>query len=276
MRVTVIGANGMLGQDLVATIRMRGADVIGLDMPEVDVTSDIGLKRIPSSDWVINCAAFTDVDGAETQRQKAFAVNADGAWRLARWCAERSIPIVHISTDYVFNGMKGAPYVENDAVSPVNVYGASKLAGEQAVAESGARFMIVRTQSLFGKGGKNFVDTLTRRAKAVSASLRVVNDQTSCPTYTLHLAEAIFDLLNCGQEGIVHVSAAGQCTWYEFAVAIVAKTCAGVSVEPVSSDEFNSPARRPPFSVLDCGRFMAWTGRGMPSWQEGLDLFFSN
>lgn len=274
MKIAVIGANGMLGQDLMKVCERRGVEGTGFDLPDVNIVTGDSLETIAPCDVVVNCAAYTDVNGAESDRDKAFAVNGAGVGRLASWCLERDVLLVQISSDYVFNGTKKTPYLETDPVAPVNAYGESKLAGENEVLQSGVRHLIVRTQSLFGKGGKNFVDAIAAQATAGGQSLQVVNDQTSCPTYTVHLAESILDLLDCGEQGIVHASAAGQCTWYEFAVVIAQRVNSQAHVEPVSSEGRAAVAARPAFSVLDCERLRSWIGRDMPSWEDGLDQYF--
>jgi dTDP-4-dehydrorhamnose reductase len=265
----------MLGHDLTAACREAGHEVFGYDLPELDLTKDDGgLDRVPPGDWVVNCAAYTDVDGAQSHRDTAFAVNAGGAGRAAAWCAGRGVPFVHISTDYVFDGMSKIPYREDAPVHPLNVYGESKLRGEEAVQAAGGRHLIVRTQSLFGIHGKNFVAAILQRLEA-GGPLKVVNDQASCPTYTAHLAAAILHLMRCGRLGIVHVSASGECTWFEMACAIARSVRPDSVIQPVTAQEFGRPARRPAYSVLDKSRYEEWTGRRMPSWQDGLEAYLA-
>lgn len=261
----------MLGRDLTAACRAAGHEVFGYDLPELDLTRDDGgLDRLRGCDWAVNCAAYTDVDGAESHRDSAFAVNADGAGRAAAWCARRGITLIHISTDYVFDGLSPRPYPEDAKVRPLNVYGESKLHGELAVQAAAGRHLIVRTQSLFGIHGKNFVAAILQRLEAGSP-LKVVSDQTSCPTFTVHLAAAILHLMRCGRLGIVHVSASGECTWFEMACAIAQRVKPGAEVQPVTAQAFGRPARRPAYSVLDKSRYEEWTGQRMPSWEQGLD-----
>jgi dTDP-4-dehydrorhamnose reductase len=274
MRLIILGARGMLGHDLVAAAAARGVEAFGYDLPELDITKDApAFGSLPTADWVVNCAAFTDVDGAESAKERAFAVNSGGAGRVARWCAGRGIPLLHISTDYVFDGRNSQPYRESDTPRPINAYGASKLDGERAVQSACPNALIVRTQSLFGRHGRNFVQAILSRLESGSQPLRVVNDQTSCPTYTVHLADALLRLLAADRRGTVHVSASGACTWYEFAVAIVNRLAPGREVQPVTSREYARPARRPAYSVLDKDRYATWTGHTMPSWSQGLDEY---
>jgi len=261
----------MLGRDLVAAGAAAGLEVFGYDLPEIDIARDAsGLDKLPDADWLVNCAAYTDVDGAESAVETALAVNRDGARRVAAWCAARKVNLLHVSTDYVFDGTGTSPYREDDPTRPVNAYGQSKLAGEQEVRTLCPSALIVRTQSLFGLHGRHFVQAILTHLESGKRPLRVVDDQTSCPTYTVHLADSILRLLNSGKHGIVHVSASGHCTWYEFACAIVAAVGPGTEVVPVSSREYRRPARRPALSVLDKTRYTSWTNHEMPSWKAGL------
>lgn len=273
-KIVVIGCRGMLGSDLMDAGRAAGFDMEGFDLPELDIRDFNALReKIPACDWVVNCAAYTRVDDAEQERETAFAVNAEGVLNLARVCARRGLTLMHISTDYVFDGRKGRPYVESDSPEPLSVYGASKLAGEKAVRAEGGRFLIVRTQSLFGKRGPNFVRAVVEKIKKGAAPLRVVNDQVSSPTYTRHLADALLRLIRLNKQGVVHVSASGSCSWFEFAKAIVARLQPRMEVIPISSRELARPAQRPAYSVLDNSLYISWTGAPLPTWQQGLDAY---
>ncbi len=276
MKVAVIGCNGMLGTDVMAACRAVGIETLGLDLPSFDITRfDVVREHLPEVDRVVNCAAYVRVDDAETQRGQAYAVNAEGAGNVARICSAKGIGLIHLSTDYVFDGRKGAAYSETDPVNPLNVYGASKLAGEELVRGAGGRSVIVRTQSLFGVRGANFVRTIARRLKQSDEPLRVVNDQFMSPTYTRHLAEAIARLLQADREGIVNIAASGHCSWFEFAQAIAARVKPGAAVHPVSTAEFPRPAPRPAYSVLDTSRYREWTGTALPPWQKGLEEYLA-
>ena len=271
MKVVVLGAKGMLGSDIMDACRVADIEASGYDLPEVDITRDGGgLDKTGKCDWVVNCAGYTDVDGAEKERGKAFSVNGDGAGRVAKWCRNIGASFVHLSTDYVFDGRRSNPYREDSPTNPLNIYGMSKLDGEKAVISSGSKYLIVRTQSLFGRNGRNFVRTIMSRLENGDGPLKVVNDQISSPTYTVHLADAILRLMKSNRQGIVHVSASGECSWYEFARAIAASVLSGRNILPVSSDEYARPARRPAYSVLDKTLYKSWTGHEMPSWKEGL------
>ena len=266
----------MLGRDLVSRLRVAGHEVLEYDLPELDITrDDCPFGTGDRCDWAVNLAAYTDVDGAESARETAFRVNRDGAGRVAGWCAERGTRLLQVGTDYVFDGSKPGPYSEEDAPSPLNVYGASKLAGEEAIRAAGCRHVVVRTQSLFGAHGRSFVRAITDRLADGARSLEVVNDQRSCPTYTVHLAGGILRLLERDAEGTVHVSASGSCTWFQFACAIAQRVCPEAVVAPVDSSRVRRAAKRPANSALDKRRYTSLTGHRMPTWEEGLDAYLA-
>jgi len=274
MKVVIIGCNGMLGTDLARVCRQEGFETQGFDLPAMDITDFDGVRTLmPDADWVVNCAAYTSVDDAESHREEAFAVNAEGARIVARVCAGRRLKLVQISTDYIFDGRTTRPYSERDSPNPLSVYGTSKLAGEKAVRAEGGHFLVVRTQALFGARGPNFVKTVVRRLRQSDDPLRVVQDQVSCPTYTRHLAEALVLLVKLDKEGVVHVAASGHCSWFDFAQAIAARVKPGAVVQPVTTLELARPAPRPAYSVLDTRLYQAWTGQALPSWQKGLEEY---
>jgi len=263
-----------LGQDFLTICADRDIEIQGFDLPEVDITRKETLVALPPCDVVIDCAAYTNVDGAEGDADAAYAINKDGAGLVARWCEEHSARMVFLSTDYIFDGTKGSAYVEEDTANPVNVYGRSKWAGEQTVCRVLKNALIVRTQALFGPGGRNFVEIVREKARA-DEPLRVVCDQMTCPTYTCHLVEGILHLLIGNKRGIVHMSSSESCTWYDFAVEIASRIGSQVEIIPVRSSEYASPARRPPYSVLDKSRYEAWVNSRMPSWEAGLDAYLA-
>ena len=274
MRLVIVGANGMLGTDLKAACTRHGMEAVGLDLPEVDITRPDRLSQdIPECDWLINCAAYTNVDGAETNRGLCFSINAAGPANLAALCAKRGIPLLHISTDYVFDGAKTTPYLEDDLTHALSVYGESKLEGERAVQDAGCSFIIARTQSLFGVHGHNFIKAIMRFMDEGKVPLKVVNDQVSCPTWSGHLAYALLKLIQTPHRDIVHTSSEGACSWFDFARAIVERVKPGVEVLPVPAATYPRPAKRPANSVLDKSRYAHWTGHRFPSWQEGLDAY---
>lgn len=269
--ILVVGAKGMLGQDLMALL---GEKARGVDMGEMDIASLVSVQRVLSAlkpRVVINCAAYTDVDGCETNRETAVLVNGDGVVNLATVTAELGAKLVHVSTDYVFDGSKGTPYVEDDKTNPLSVYGETKLAGELG-AKINPDHLIVRTQWLYGIHGKNFVETMLNLGKERD-ELSVVNDQIGSPTWTVDLAKAILALLEHGCNGTYHAANAGYCSWNDFARAIFAESDMQVVVHAMSTEQLNRPARRPLYSTLDCGKLFRDTGFCPQGWREALHAY---
>jgi dTDP-4-dehydrorhamnose reductase len=269
LKLLVTGAAGMLGRDVMLAAGNAGHDVVGFGRTELDVTDPAGLEKkldLERPDVVINCAAWTDVDGAEESEQAAFAVNGTGSGNIAAAAAKVGASIVYISSDYVFDGSKGAPYVESDQVAPLSAYGRTKLAGEEATAAANKRHFIVRSAWLFGIGGGNFVETMLRLA-ADHGEVLVVRDQVGSPTYTWHLAYGIVRLIEGIEFGIHHMAAAGQCSWYEFAREIFEQAKVECKVLSGTTEMLGRPAPRPPFSALTSQREHAIR---LPSWQDGL------
>ena len=270
MRLLVTGAAGMLGQDVVGAATRAGHDVVALTRRDLDVADGDAVRRAvleAAPDAIVNCAAWTDVDGAEADEAAATAVNGTGAGNLAAAAAHAGALLVHVSTDYVFPGDAAEPYLESDAIGPRSAYGRSKLAGEQAVREGCPRHAVVRTAWLFGPGGRNFVDTM-RRLAAERDEVTVVDDQIGCPTYTGHLAQALVEIAQRGLTGTLHVAGGGRCSWHDLAEATFAATGATVTLRRGSSADLDRPAARPAFSVLATERDD--TPR-LPDWREGLD-----
>jgi dTDP-4-dehydrorhamnose reductase len=269
MKLLVAGAAGMLGRDVMLAAGNAGHDVVGFGRAELDVANAGAVNRkleLERPDVVINCAAWTDVDGAEEAEDAAFAVNGTGAGILAAAAAGNGAAIVYVSTDYVFDGAKRAPYVESDQPAPLSAYGRTKLAGEEATAAANKRHFIVRSAGLFGIGGNNFVETMLRLATSQNEVL-VVRDQISSPTYTWHLAYGVTRLIEGIEFGIHHMAAAGQCSWYEFAREIFEQAKVECKVLSGTSDMLGRPAPRPAFSALTSQREHAIR---LPSWQDGL------
>lgn len=287
LRCLVTGAGGMLGADLCAELAARGHAVIAagrkdglvpLDITDQKATRDALLAHRP--DVVFHCAAWTDVDGAERDPNGAWRVNAWGAWSVAAACATVGALMVHVSTDFVFDGEKGTPYRETDAVNPLGAYGASKEAGERLVRETlPGRHVIARTSWLFGAHGKNFVATI-RRLAASRPEVPVVADQFGCPTHTADLARTLVRLAEDPLPGTYHACGATRCSWYEFARAIVERSGLTAAVVPITAAEyaarFGSPTHRPADSTL-----RRWTleMRGMaddlPPWENALDAYLA-
>jgi dTDP-4-dehydrorhamnose reductase len=269
MKVLVTGAAGMLGRDLMLAAGNAGHDVVGFGRAELDVTDTAALKKkfdLERPDLVINSAAWTDVDGAETAEEAAFAVNGAGAGAVAAAAARAGAGVVYVSTDYVFDGAKGAPYVESDQPGPLSAYARTKLAGEEATAAANKRHFIVRSGGLFGIGGPNFVETMLRLA-TMQNEVTVVRDQVGSPTYTWHLAYGIVRLIEGLEYGIHHMPAAGKCSWYEFAREIFEQAKVECHVLSITSEEFGAAAPRPVFSALTSQREHAIR---LPSWHDGL------
>jgi dTDP-4-dehydrorhamnose reductase len=280
IRLLVTGAGGMLGHDVMRAGARAGHELIGRTRAELDVTdaaavADTFARARPrgSIDAAINCAAWTDVDGAETNPEQAHAVNADGACNLARAAAEAGVPLVHVSTDYVFAGEKpldgsGAPrpYVESDPTGPRSVYGQSKLAGEVAVLGASPRHAVVRSSWLFGVDGHNFVATMLRLA-GERDSVQVVTDQVGCPTWTGHLAPALIGLIEREVAGLIHLAGAGHVSWNGFAREIFRQAELSCRVEPASSADTDRPAPRPAWSALASERDDVLP---MPDWRDGV------
>jgi len=277
-RVLILGSRGMLGHDLMRVFGDR-YDVIGLDKEEVDITQQQATRdviRDISPDLVINAAGYTEVDGCEKRVQEAFAVNGEGPRNVANGCRDTGAKLVQISTDYIFDGEQRRPYREDDLPSPKNIYGESKLLGERYVQRSLEHYLIIRTQWLYGKHGRNFVETILALADERD-KIEVVNDQLGSPTYTVDLVRAILTLVSNEMKGTFHASNRGCCSWYHFALEVL--RLAGkeeTEIVPVSSNELNRPASRPSFSVLSCEKLKKEAGIEMRTWQEALWDYFSH
>ncbi len=269
MKLLVTGAAGMLGRDVMLAAGNAGHDVVGFGHNELDVTDDASVQGkldAERPDVVINCAAWTDVDGAEEAEVAAMAVNGTAAGRIAAAAAAVGASVVYVSSDYVFDGTKGAPYVEGDQPAPLSAYGRTKLAGEEATAAANPRHFVVRSSWLFGTGGGNFVETMLRLA-ADHGEVLVVHDQVGSPTYTWHLAYGIVRLIEGLEHGIHHMAAAGSCSWYEFAREIFEQAGVECKVLSATTEMLGRPAPRPAISALASQREHAIE---LPGWQDGL------
>lgn len=259
----------MLGQDVLRAAALANNEVKGLDRAAADVTDADAVGHAVDAerpDAVINCAAYTNVDGAEEERDAAMRGNAEGARNVAAAAAAVNAAVVYPSSDYVFDGTKRTPYVESDETGPISSYGESKLAGEVETAAANPRHYIARTSWLFGAGGKNFVETMLGLAERMP-EVSVVQDQSGCPTWTRHLADGLVRLVSTDAYGVHHVAAAGQCTWYDFAMAIFEDAGVDCRVKPTTSAEFARPAPRPAYSVLGTERADPIR---LPDWRAGL------
>ena len=271
MRILITGAGGQLGSALCEVFGYE--TVIPKDLPDFDLGRPNVEEQIIESvpDLIIHAGAYTDVDGAEREPDLAMAVNAMGTEKVARAAVRLGARLMYISTDYVFDGEKQVPYREDDTPRPINRYGFSKWKGEQAVLASGAKALIIRTAWLYGSVGKNFVKSIMRVAR-IEPILKVVNDQSGCPTYVQDLAAAVASLAGKDVDGVIHVTNRGQCTWYEFTQAIVREMGFCCSVIPISTEQAGRLAKRPPYSVLSPDRLVS-SGIELPEWNRALARF---
>jgi dTDP-4-dehydrorhamnose reductase len=283
VKLLVVGSNGQLGWEILKASKDRGLECEGLDRPRLDITDRSAVERTVgrgSFSLIVNAAAYTAVDQAEVERDEAFAANAGAPGDLAFVCAKHHVPLIHLSTDYVFDGNKKSPYNESDPVCPTGTYGESKAAGEKAVREALETCIILRTSWLYSSHGDNFVKTILRSASE-REELRVVADQYGCPTYAADLAAAILDLAKqisrrgSVQWGVYHYCGHGVTTWHGFARQICQlarehRALRVKRVEAVSTAEYPTPARRPQYSALDCSKIRSVFGIRTRPWQESL------
>lgn len=277
MRVLVTGAGGLLGPAVVAVARERGHEPLGLGRDELDVTDAMavtGTIHAHEPDAVIHCAAFSQVDRAETERAMATRVNRDSAAYLAGACASLGAVMVYVSTDYVFGGPRDRPWGHGEPCEPANHYGRTKLEGERAVAASEAEHLIARVSWLFGPARPSFVDAMVERARA-GETLRLVHDQFSTPTWTRTASETLFDLLERGGRGTFHVTDGGAASRLDQATEALRILGLEVPVEPVANLAFQQAARRPPYTVLDVSATERFLGRPMPGWRETLRRYLT-
>jgi dTDP-4-dehydrorhamnose reductase len=275
MRVTLFGASGLLGQELAKELSKE--QLTALSSEEADLRDRARVReaiRDSRPDWVLLSAAYTDVDGCEANRDRAFAVNCEGAINVAQAAREAGSRLMFMSTDYVFDGKKRSPYEVSDARNPTSVYGESKARAEERLLEILPEVCIARTSWLFGHGGKCFPATILNLA-STRPEISVVNDQRGSPTFTPDLASAIVELCRRSAHGIVHVTNSGNCTWYEFAAAIIRESSLQTLVKPVTTAEFPRPARRPAYSVLSADSLHAYNVR-MPDWQDALRRYLGS
>lgn len=282
LRWLITGGGGMVATDLRDALVSRNERVVAPDRGALDITDADFVRRVvreEQPDIIVNCAGFTRVDDAESQEAAATAINGSAVETLAHTANERGALVVQISTDFVFDGKSTTPYEVNARTNPLSAYGRSKLAGEQG-ARTAAKHLIIRTSWLFGVHGHNFVEAIRNQVKKGTNPLRVVSDQRGRPTYTPHLAEAIVRVAriaaaDANARGVVHYADAAECTWFDFASAIVDEMGATTRVEPVTTDQFPRPARRPAYSVLSTERYERLTGVAPESWREGLREYLS-
>ncbi len=274
--ITLLGAKGMLGSDLTAEATRRGWSMVGLDLPAFDITNPDHLRRaIPHGGLVINCAAYTNVEKAESEPQLAEKINAEAVGMLGTIAKQADASVLHISTDFVFDGTLDRPYVETDAAHPLSAYGRSKWHGEQALAASGCRHCIVRVEWTYGKHGVNFIKKLLDAA-AAGKPLRVVDDQIGAPTATTEAAAALCDLIANGKpQGVFHLAASGEVSRFAMAQFMFQTLKMPVNLTPCKTSDFPSAAQRPLNSRFDCRKLESHLGRPMKHWQESLKNYLT-
>ena len=278
-RVLITGAGGMLARALIRALRSRGIEPVALDRAALDIT-DLDQVRAAfdsSPTLVLNSAAYTKVDLAETERDRAMAVNGEALKNLSRFAQLHRAALVHFSTDYVFDGTLTRPLRPDDRIGPRSAYGASKRRGEEWVLTTGPdRSLVIRTAWLYGPGGPNFVQTMLNAARA-GKPLKVVNDQTGSPTFTHDLADATLNLIDADARGVYHVTNFGQTTWFDFTRAILDEFNVSAEVSPTTSAEWKkirpNSAERPAYSVLDCSEYQRVTGKSLPDWRDALHRY---
>jgi len=278
MKILITGAKGMLGSDLMKVLS-RNYQTVGIDKEDGDITKKDEIIKVISDanpSLVIHTAAYTDVDGCEGDPDLAYKVNVIGTQNICLACQKVGAAVMYLSTDFVFDGNKKTPYIEFDQPNPINIYGKSKLAGEQYVQSLLHKFFVVRTAWLFGKKGKSFVKTILKLAKR-KKELKIVNDQIGSPTHTLDLIHQLIPLLNTDSYGIYHITNKGSCSWYEFAQEILkCGKIKEVEIKPIFSYQLNRPAKRPAFSVLRNYCLELTVGDTMRSWEDALKRYMGS
>lgn len=278
-KIALIGVDGQLGTDINSHFKNKGIEPIGLvGLKDIDVcnyeVSESVLKKI-RPDIVINTAAFNDVDRCEDETLLAFEVNTIGVKNLALICREIDVPLMHFGTDYIFDGKKNTPYVEDDCARPLSMYGISKLAGEQVIPYILDKYYIVRLCGLYGhagcigKGSTNFVESMIRLAKK-KKEIRVVNDQVLTPTSTVDVSKKLFELIQTGKYGVYHMTNTGSCSWYEFTCEIFRLMKLNIKIVPITTEQFEAKARRPRYSVLDNFNLRKIGLTDLKNWKEAL------
>ena len=275
MKVLVTGVKGQLGYDVVNELEKRGLEAVGVDIQEMDITDADSVNNVigeAAPDAVIHCAAYTAVDAAEDNVEICRKVNADGTQNIANMCKKLDIPMIYISTDYVFDGQGERPWLPDDERAPLNVYGQTKYEGELAVQNTLDKYFIVRIAWVFGVNGKNFIKTMLNLGKTRD-HLTVVNDQFGSPTYTYDLARLLVDMIQTDKYGIYHATNEGICTWYEFACEIFRQAGISVDVAPVTADQYPAKAKRPSNSRMSKDKLEENGFERLPSWQDALGRY---
>lgn len=275
MKVLVTGVKGQLGYDVVNELKKRNLEAVGVDIEDMDITVEESVKKVISDvtpDAVIHCAAYTAVDAAEDHAELCRRVNAEGTANIANMCKKLDIPMIYISTDYVFDGQGERPWEPEDDRHPLNVYGQTKYEGELAVQNALTKYFIVRIAWVFGVNGGNFIKAMLNKSKTTD-HVSVVNDQFGSPTYTYDLARLLVDMVQTDKYGIYHATNEGTCNWYEFACEIFRQAGIAVEVEPVGSDQYPSRAKRPSNSRMSKDKLTENGFERLPSWQDALKRY---
>ena len=270
MKVLVTGVNGQLGYDVVKELKKRKHQAVGVDRERMDLTSTEQIKECIESvnpEAIIHCAAYTAVDKAEDEEELCRRVNAIATKEIAEYAKVLDIPMIYISTDYVFDGTKDGEYTEEDMPNPINVYGKTKYEGEVYIQELLDKYYIVRISWVFGKNGNNFIDTMLRLAKGRD-KLNVINDQVGSPTYTKDLARLLIDMIETDKYGIYHATNEGYCTWYEFAKEIFSIANVDIYVNPISTSQYQTKAKRPMNSKISKQKLTDNNFRILRNWKE--------
>jgi len=271
--IAILGAKGMLGTDVTELCVGHRLHIKALDLPEFDITDSEQLKEaVDDSDIIVNCAAYTDVDSAESEYELAYKVNAEAVGRLGAIAEQAGKYVMHISTDFVFDGRSNRPYIETDPPNPINAYGKSKLAGEQLLIESGCANCIIRIEWTYGRAGNNFVKKVLTKAKTKD-ELKIVDDQTGSPTATTEVARIICRLLGERPEGLFHFASAGYVSRFDMARFILDKTGTDVKVRACKSGDFSAPAKRPLNSRFNCDKIQALLDKPIEQWEAPLERF---
>ena len=275
MKVLVTGVKGQLGYDVVKDLKKRGHEPIGVDREEMDLMNNDAIREFIMNtrpEAIIHCAAYTAVDKAEEEVEVCYQVNAEATKVIAECAKELDITLIYISTDYVFDGTKEGEYVETDVPNPINVYGASKLLGEQYVQQLLEKYYIVRISWVFGENGNNFIKTM-RRLGSERDELNIIHDQVGSPTYTADLAPLLVDMMETNNYGIYHATNEGTCSWFEFANEIFKQSNIEVKTNPITTDQYPTAAKRPMNSRMSKDKLTEFGFALLPSWEEALNNY---
>ena len=277
MKILVTGIKGQLGYDVVKALKLRGHQPIGVDREEMDLMNDNMIQDFIMNlkpEAIIHCAAYTAVDQAEEEVEICYQINAEAVRVIAECAKALDIVMIYISTDYVFDGTKESEYVETDTPNPINVYGASKLKGEQYVQQLLKKFYIVRISWVFGINGKNFIKTMQRLGNEHD-ELNIIHDQVGSPTYTADLASLLVDMIETNRYGIYHATNEGYCSWYEFAAEIFKQSQLDVTLHPITTDQYKTKAKRPLNSKMSKQKLSDYGFHRLPTWQEALKNYLN-